>query len=248
MADMIPQGTQENGLPQGHESGDANIRAVVGTMATILSSAIVVCLLLTVMFRYLNARENNKYSDMPPMLMQRQVPPKPRILPSPFDEKDDAASGVQPGSERNSAGVNATDKSGRRVDATSDDLLPWDKHRIEAAQAEAQADSYTEDRKTGAVTIPVERAIELTSSGADRFAAQTGHAAIKSSAAPGESGGREGEANSTAGKQSGAEQGGLEQGLPKLYGPIYSESSHWETEDQRLTADSSGGRMSQEKK
>lgn len=256
MADMIPQGTQENGLPHGHEQGDANIRAVVGMMSAILLSAIVICGLLVAVFGYFNARENRQDADTPPLFTQRQVPPKPRLLPSPFDEKDDPKSAVQPGSERNSGGVNALDKSGRRVEVGSDDLLPWDKLRVEVGQEEAQANSYTTNRKTGAVTIPVERAKELMAPGADRFGAQTqaSHSAATSSGAhgaSGESGQHKDEAHSTAGKQSGAEQsgaeqGGLEQGLPKEYGPIYSESSTWETEDQSLTADSSGGLTLQE--
>ncbi len=136
------------------------------------------------------------------------------------------------------------------VDVGSDDLLRLGQI-ARVGQEEAQTNSYTTNRKTGAVTIPVERAKELMAPGADRFGAQTqaSHSAATSSGAhgaAGESGQHKDEAHSTAGKQSGAEQGGLEQGLPKEYGPIYSESSTWETEDQSLTADSSGGLTLQE--
>lgn len=269
MADMIPQGTQEEGVPAGHEQGDANIRAVVMTMTVILSSAAVFLVVVWTMFLYFDAREDRKDAGTPPLFFaQKQVPPKPRLLPSPFDENDDkgrrqrrAASG----GEARSSGVNALDKAGNPVDATSDDLLPWEKLRVEAAGEQAQVNSYIRDPKTGAITIPVERAKALMAPGKNPFTAKTqaGRAAVNGKgahgesghgtdaagghAAPGETGRHEGEAHSTAGQQSGAEQGGLQQDLPASYGPIYSESSNWETEDQSLTADSSGGLTLREK-
>jgi hypothetical protein len=47
------------------------------------------------------------------------------------------------------------------IDYTGDNQLPWDKMLNEAAVEQAQYDSYTRNNRTGQVTIPVERAMEL---------------------------------------------------------------------------------------
>ncbi len=87
MADMVPQGTQENGVPHGHESADANMRTVVTAVTVLLSSVAVVMLAMAGMFTYLNNREKAKDVLVPDTFEMRQLPPGPPLLPSPKEDK-----------------------------------------------------------------------------------------------------------------------------------------------------------------
>lgn len=83
MADMVPQGTQLNGVPQGHESADANMRMVVLSVVVLMTTVLVTMLAMAGMFAYLNNREQAKDVGVPEAFAQRQLPPGPPLLPSP---------------------------------------------------------------------------------------------------------------------------------------------------------------------
>jgi hypothetical protein len=83
MADMVPQGTQLEGVPHGHESADANIRSVTMSVIILLSSTVVVMVAMVGMFNYLNNREERKDVRTPATFQVRQLPPGPPLLPSP---------------------------------------------------------------------------------------------------------------------------------------------------------------------
>ena len=83
MADMIPQGTQEDSVPFGHEESDANTRVTLVSMAVIISSTMVVMLAMAGTFNYLNNREKIKDRLVPDTFAVRQLPPGPPLLPSP---------------------------------------------------------------------------------------------------------------------------------------------------------------------
>ena len=87
MADMVPQGTQLNGVPHGHESADANMRGVFVSVAVLLTSVLVVMLAMAGMFTYLNNREKAKDVGVPDAFAVRQLPPGPPLLPSPKQDE-----------------------------------------------------------------------------------------------------------------------------------------------------------------
>ncbi len=87
MADMVPQGTQENGVPHGHESADANMRTVVTAVIVLLTSVAVTMLAMAGMFSYLNNREKAKDDMVPDTFAMRQLPPGPPLLPSPKQDE-----------------------------------------------------------------------------------------------------------------------------------------------------------------
>ncbi|MDF2441709.1 MAG: hypothetical protein JWN98_2693 [Abditibacteriota bacterium] len=84
---MIPQGTQENGVPFGHEESDANIRTTLIACVVVLSSVVVVMMAMAGMFNYLNNREKLKDKDTPALFSRRVDPPKPWLLPSPQQDQ-----------------------------------------------------------------------------------------------------------------------------------------------------------------
>ncbi len=83
MADMIPQGTQAESVPFGHETADANVKSVFVSVVVLLSSVAVVMLAMLGMFNYLNHREMAKDANVPATFAVRQLPPGPPLLPSP---------------------------------------------------------------------------------------------------------------------------------------------------------------------
>ena len=87
MADMVPQGTQLNGVPHGHESADANMRGVFVSVAVLATSVLVVMLAMAGMFTYLNNRERAKDINVPDAFAVRQLPPGPPLLPSPKQDE-----------------------------------------------------------------------------------------------------------------------------------------------------------------
>ena len=251
MADMIPQGTQENGVANGHEEGDANIRAVVGTMTVILVSAAVVAGMLIPMFGYFTAREKAKDAGTPAMFMKRVVPPKPRLLPSPFDASDNATTRANFNSP--SGQMNPQNLPREAYDKTSDDLLPWDKMRDETSRDEALADTAHRNTQTGTVSMPIESAIDLMAvdgkgktAGTETNGSASGRMGASGGAMSTHGAGSsptQGEnVHSTAAKQSGAEQSGIGVDMPAYYGPIYSDSYQWESPEHKMSSDSSGGR------
>jgi hypothetical protein len=247
MADMIPQGTQEGDAEAlgGHERADANIRAVVMTMVVILSSCTIVVALLIPMFSAFTAREERKDRSTPDIFTVRQIPPEPRLLPIPIDDTDQrltlglpstagpraTSSGKSPEGQQNS------DAQPREsINYTTDNQLPWDKMLSEAAIEEAQYASYTRDPKTGRVTIPVERAMELMVGPA---AKKTGAGAQPGATTP--AGAHDDKAHSTAGQQTGEMAAGVTRDMPAYYGPVITENGQWEQSWEKYTADSSGG-------
>lgn len=84
---MIPQGTQENGVPFGHEDSDANTHTTMIATVVLLSSTLVVMLAMAGMFNYLNNREKLKDKDTPALFSRRVDPPKPWLLPSPQQDQ-----------------------------------------------------------------------------------------------------------------------------------------------------------------
>ena len=88
MADMIPQGVQTEGFHGGYERGDASIRAVVISMSAILSMVFIVMIVALGGFHALRIREEK--SDVPiSKVFAREIPPEPRLLPSPITARDD---------------------------------------------------------------------------------------------------------------------------------------------------------------
>ena len=201
MADMIPQGSMDLGDGTGYEKADANLRAVTLTMIVILSTAVVSVLAMLGVLGYLQKRGDALDKQVPAIYANRTVPPKPRLLPSPFRETEAPNSLV---------GLNPQVAPREAYDTTSDDQLPWDKMRQENGIDEAQADGYTYDAKTGTATIPVEAAIaEMSGGGKPELPAKM----------PNET----------------------ESNLPAYFGGIYTETPRWESSEQKLSADSSGG-------
>ena len=150
MADMIPQGSMDLGDGTGYEKADANLRAVTITMAIILSTTVVVTFAMLGVLAYLRNQGDARDANIPAMYAQRTAPPKPHLLPSPFEETKRPASMV---------GMNPQVLPREAYDTTTDDQLPWDKMRQENGIEEAQTNGYTYNAKTGIATIPVEETI-----------------------------------------------------------------------------------------
>lgn len=87
MSDMIPQGVQREGIDGGYERGDANIRSVVVAMAIILSATLIVMVVALGGFFALRAREEAKDVAFA-RTAEREIPPEPRLLPSPLTARD----------------------------------------------------------------------------------------------------------------------------------------------------------------
>ena len=83
MADMIPQGTQAESVPFGHETADANVKSVFISVMVLLSTVAVVMLSILGMFNYLSKREAAKDANVPATFAVRQLPSGPPLLPSP---------------------------------------------------------------------------------------------------------------------------------------------------------------------
>lgn len=198
---MIPQGRTDLGDGTGYEKADANLRAVTVTMVIILSSALVVFLAVYGMYGYLRKAGDARDAEIPAMYAMQEVPPKPHLLPSPFKETK---------APETMRGLNPQIAPREAYDTTSDDQLPWDKMRQENGLEEAQTNSYSYDKKTGAVTIPIEAAINQASGGSkSNFQSEP--------------------------------TGESQSNLPHYYGGIYTKSSNWESQENKLTAESSGG-------
>lgn len=207
MADMIPQGSMDLGDGTGYEKADANLRAVTMTMVIILSTTVVVVFALLGVLAYLKNQGDARDAKIPAMYAQSVVPPKPHLLPSPFEETQRPTT---------MSGFNPQLVPREAYDTTTDDQLPWDKMRQENGIEEAQTNGYTYDAKSGVATIPVEEAIAQMSGGEKRQFPEK-----------------------VAGKS--------KSNLPAYYGGIYTESSQWESPEQKLSADSSGGSKTETK-
>src|SRR2546422_628658 len=81
--ETTPQGTQEEGVEQGHEERDVNLRAILGWFAALGAVVVVVVLLLWGVFE-MWARSAPK-EDLPPSPVFAREPhyPAPLILPGP---------------------------------------------------------------------------------------------------------------------------------------------------------------------
>ena len=87
MSDMIPQGVQREGVDGGYERGDANIRSVVVSIAAIISVVLIVMVVAMGAFFALRAREEAK-DVAPSAVYAKELPPEPRLLPSPLTKRD----------------------------------------------------------------------------------------------------------------------------------------------------------------
>lgn len=201
MPDMIPQGRMDLGDGTGYEKGDANLRSVLITIVILLSSSVVVCLAIYAITNSVEKSQRESDAQIPAMYAQQAIPPKPRLLPSPFDDtqKPPALRGLNPQVAPREA-----------YDTTSDDQLPWDKMRQESRLEDEQVNSYSYDKKSGAVSIPIEDAIAQAAGGSvNDFHSEPAGSSLSN--------------------------------LPPTYGGIYTRSSQWESRENKLTAESSGG-------
>lgn len=90
----MPQGTQEEGVEHGHEERDVR----PGPLAAWFVGMGVTTLLLSIglwwMFRLLVGYEARKEQGIPPILVQREVPPQPRLIPNPVDDRPSRERGL----------------------------------------------------------------------------------------------------------------------------------------------------------
>ena len=89
MADMIPQGTQDYAVDNGHERGDVNVRHTLISAVVVVSAALVTMLAMAGMFRYLLQRETQKDKMTPALYSYAQRPAGPPLLPSIVSDKSD---------------------------------------------------------------------------------------------------------------------------------------------------------------
>jgi hypothetical protein len=82
MADMIPQGTQDYAVDNGHERGDVNISSTVSSGIVVVITVIVAMLAMAGMFRYLLKREEAKDVATPKLFTRVTRPSGPPLLPS----------------------------------------------------------------------------------------------------------------------------------------------------------------------
>lgn len=264
--DMIPQGAPVQGLDGGYESTDANVKSVIWSMVIILGSCAVVVALLIPMFRFFENRELAKEANIPDIYAQEVIPPKPRLLPSPVDETESKLS-LGSGVDYAKAPFRRAESPVREArDYSTDNLLPWDKMMAEATVEEVQAHSYTKE-KDGRYTVPIDRAMELVAGEdttpptyGEKLAAEAkaakekaahgdGHGATPAKKAKGKTPAskKSDDHGDTHAEATGARQaklprtGDVTAGLPNYYGPVYSESSRWEGEYHKYSADASGG-------
>lgn len=81
MSDMIPQGTQNDGVSAGHDDSDVNIHALFIGILIIVSSTLVVIVAMAGMFNYLKAREEAKDVEVPAMYAKQVTPAKQPGMP-----------------------------------------------------------------------------------------------------------------------------------------------------------------------
>ena len=241
MADMTPQGTQDYAVESGYESGDANVKAVVGGLLVILASTLVVMAAMFGMFNYLNRQANEAASRVPVALTERIVPPEPRLLPLPYTDEQ---------SEANALG------------AYSPDVLPWDKRNLEIVKQYDEANSYArykgEEGRT-AIRIPIARAIELEAGAKDGGtpAVMTWQPEYPRLTAGERAMG--GGAHATAGHEGEPHAGGTgaknantmnltpsdDKGTDEknVEPSIFDRRADWETQDEKFNSESSGGML-----
>jgi hypothetical protein len=82
MADMIPQGTQDYAVDNGHERGDVNIRTTLISGVVVVSATLVAMLAMAGMFRYMLNREKAKDATTPALYSRSTRPSGPPLLPS----------------------------------------------------------------------------------------------------------------------------------------------------------------------
>lgn len=222
MADMTPQGTQDYAVESGYESGDANVKAVVSGLFIILASTLVVMAAMFGMFNYLNREANEAAMRVPVALTQVVVPPEPRLLPNPYSDEHFEA---------------------RDLHARTPDPLPWDKRNLEIVDQYDEANSYARYKGEGgreSIRIPIARAIELESGAKGEgtpavMTWQPEHPRLVAGEKPvaGEAGGGEGAKNE--------DTMNLTPGHKNEEPSIFDRRAAWETQDEKFTADSSGG-------
>lgn len=234
MADMKPQGTQQYSVESGYESGDANVKAVVTGLAIILVATLVVMAAMFGMFNVLNSRlveRDEKIAQQSPALTARIVPPEPRLLPSPYtDEFPEVVAQVK--------------KEGTDPARATEDVLPWDKRNLEIEQqydlanasgththAETNYSSVTGARQIQReqLRIPIADAMRIMA-GSDEPSTpaimtwQPEHPAFIA----------------------GVDEKGTMNLDPEKKNTdrrIFDDRPYWETQDEKFSSDSSGGRL-----
>ena len=212
MADHKPQGTQQYAVESGYESGDANVKSIVTGLSIILVSTGVVMAAMFGMFNVLNGRINDEQAKTPIAMSQVVVPPQPRLFPSPYTD---------------------TAPDAYEYKQSAPDLYPWDVRNVEIENQYDETNVYSKGAN-GDKRIPIANAMEL-------------EAGIKPSATGGLGGtpavmawqpeypvlmtGKTGQTMN------------LPYGSTKVSEEIFDlRPKYWETQDEKFTVESSGGR------
>ena len=212
MADHKPQGTQNYAVESGYESGDANVKSVVTGLSIILVSTGVVMAAMFGMFNVLNGRINDEQKKTPAALAQTIVPPQPRLFPSPH-----------------------TDTATEAFEAkqSAPDMYPWDVRNLEIENQYDETNAYAKNND-GSVRIPIAQAMAMQA-GVDAKAekGENGTPAVMSwqPEYPVLMAGKTGQTMN------------LPYGSTKVSPEIFDfRPKYWETQDEKFTVDSTGGR------
>ena len=212
MADHKPQGTQNYAVESGYESGDANVKSIVTGLSIILVSTGVVMAAMFGMFNVLNGRINDEQKKTPAALAQTIRPPQPRLFPSPY-----------------------TDTATEAFEAkqSAPDMYPWDVRNLEIENQYDETNVYAKN-PNGNARIGIGRAMALEAGvNPDDKTGANGTPAVMSWQLeyPVLMAGKTGETMN------------LPYGSTKVSKEIFDlRPKYWETQDEKFTVESSGGR------
>ena len=212
MADHKPQGTQNYAVESGYESGDANVKSVVTGLSIILVSTGVVMAAMFGMFNVLNGRINDEQKSTPAALSQTIVPPQPRLFPSPYTDTAPEAYAAK---------------------QSAPDLYPWDVRNVEVENQYDEANVYAKN-PDGNARVGIARAMALEAGiNPDAKSGPGGTPAIMS---------WQPEYPVLMAGKTGATMN-LPYGSTKVSKEIFDlRPKYWETQDEKFTVESSGGR------
>lgn len=227
MADMKPQGTQHYGVESGYESGDANVKAVVTGLTIILVSTVVVMAAMYGMFNVLHSQQLDRDAKIPDALAARIVPPEPRLLPSPYSDEQPEA-------------VKQYIVEGKNPKYATEDAMPWDKRTTEIELQYDEANAYARYQHVDTdystrkgepverVRIPIAEAMKIMS-GSEKAGTpavmswQPEHPIMMT--------GKDGKTMIFDSAKKNTDE------------TIFDKRPYWETQDEKFTSDSSGGRI-----
>ena len=212
MADHKPQGTQQYAVESGYESGDANVKSIISGLSIILVSTGVVMAAMFGMFNVLNGRINDEQAKTPPALAQVVVPPQPRLFPSPYTD---------------------TAPEAAKYRQSAPDLFPWDVRNVEIENQYDEVNVYAKN-PDGNARIPIADAMALEAGvNPQATTGATGTPAVMSWQ-PEYPALMAGKTNRTM---------NLPYGSTKVSEEIFDlRPTYWETQDEKFTVESSGGR------